>query len=92
MGQGACQGIEDAYYISNMLANTSSYVEAFSHFEKFRRKKVDYIVNTSWRFGQMAHSPIGQAFLRLVMKSTPSSVITQQMQKVYAIEDEGNII
>ncbi|GLR19890.1 FAD-dependent monooxygenase [Portibacter lacus] len=87
MGQGACQGIEDAYYISNLLAQSNlSPSETFHQFQKERRKKVDYIVNTSWQFGKMAHSSIGQPLMKLMMKWTPESVLNSQMNKLYAIE------
>ncbi len=86
MGQGACQGIEDAYYISNLLAQNNLSQETFKIFEQKRRTKVDYIVNNSWRFGKMAHSPIAQPIIKLLMKVTPEKVLTSQMGKVYSIE------
>ena len=37
MGQGACQGIEDAYYLSHLLAkHGANLAKAFSVFEKVR--------------------------------------------------------
>lgn len=86
MGQGACQGIEDAYYLSHSLSKHSQNTEkAFEEFQLKRRKKVDYVVNTSWQIGQMAHSKIGQPIMKLMMKITPESVIDSQMNKLYAI-------
>lgn len=87
MGQGACQGIEDAYHISRSLSESLQHPEAaFQQFQLHRRKKVDYIVNTSWQFGKMAHSPIGQSLMKLMMKMTPESVLNAQMNKLYAID------
>ncbi len=86
MGQGACQGIEDAYYFSRIWAEQQDYQKAFEVFEKTRRKKVDYIVNTSWRIGQVAHSGLGRALFSLVMKLTPESVLLQQMSKIYTLD------
>ncbi len=86
MGQGACQGIEDAYYISNLLVQNNLSQETFKIFERKRRAKVDYIVNTSWRFGQAAHSPIIQPIMKLMMKATPEKILTSQMNKVYQVE------
>lgn len=87
MGQGACQGIEDAYYLSLQLKNMTTSVEpAFQQFEQKRRKKVDSIVNNSWSFGKMAHHPIGQIFMKGLMKCTPSSVISKQMNTIFQIE------
>lgn len=88
MGQGACQGIEDAYYLSNCISKSpSDALTAFTEFQRKRRKKVDSIVNTSWQLGQMAHSKIGQPVMKLMMKLTPESVMNSQMNKLYAIEN-----
>lgn len=87
MGQGACQGIEDAYYISNVLKTaTSGLSDTFSQFEQKRRKKVDYVVNNSWRFGKMAHNPLAQSLMKGIMKLTPEKVMSEQMNKLYDIE------
>jgi 2-polyprenyl-6-methoxyphenol hydroxylase-like FAD-dependent oxidoreductase len=87
MGQGACQGIEDAYYLSHMLKNEPEDVEvAFAKFEHKRRKKVDFVVNNSWQFGKMVHNPVGQLIMRSLMKLTPEKTMSQQMNKLYDIE------
>ncbi len=86
MGQGACQGVEDAYYFSNILTQNSDYKKAFDQFEKERRKKVDYVVKTSWQFGKMAHSTIGQFFLKLAIKLTPEKTMITQMNELYSIK------
>lgn len=87
MGQGACQGIEDAYYLSNLICKSK---KPLSHllleFETKRRKKVDYVVNNSWQFGQMAHTPWKQAIVKTMMKITPEKVIHQQMNKLYQLQ------
>lgn len=86
MGQGACQGIEDAYYIAQCLSKTKAPNIAFENFENSRRKKVDYVVNNSWRFGKLAHNTLGQEILKLIMKATPDKVLSKQMMKLYNIE------
>ena len=87
MGQGACQGIEDAYYISKILSDSSQNTEiGFHKFQESRREKVNYIVNTSWQLGKMAHSLIGQPFLKIMMKLTPESVMSSQMNKLYTVK------
>ena len=86
MGQGACQGIEDAFYISHYLKQSSTTLEAFTAFEKQRRKKVDYVVNNSWNFGRMVHNKIGQLLLKRIMKITPEKVMSKQMNTLYAIK------
>ncbi len=86
MGQGAGQGIEDAFYISQALADHPDPNHAFKVFEANRRKKVDYVVNNSWRFGKMAHSASGRWFMRTMMRIMPEKAMKRQMQKLYAVE------
>ncbi len=86
MGQGAGQGIEDAYYLASHLKKSNLDTTAFKNFEVSRRKKVDYIVNTSWTIGRLAHSSIGRTILSNIMKITPNSVLKKQMTKLYTID------
>lgn len=87
MGQGAGQGIEDAFSLTNILAQNMDIEPSLALFESSRRAKVDYIVNNSWRFGQMAHSIIGQMILKAIVKLTPAKVMKQQMNKLYSIQE-----
>ena len=86
MGQGAGQGIEDAYYFANIFARDPNPATAFPAFESQRREKVDYVVNTSWRFGQLSHKGWGRFVLRSMMKLTPEKVMLKQMQKLFHID------
>ncbi|MCC5930001.1 MAG: FAD-dependent monooxygenase [Cyclobacteriaceae bacterium] len=86
MGQGACQGMEDAYYLSFFLKNKPSVNDAFMAFESFRRKKVDYVVNNSWLFGKMVHHPLGQTIMKVILKSTPERIIKKQTQHLYEVK------
>ncbi len=86
MGQGGCQGLEDAYFMARLLKESTTPAQAFSRFEQLRRKKVDYVVNTSWRFGRMAHQPLGQWFVRNLMKVVPPTIMARQMKKIYALD------
>jgi len=86
MGQGGCQGIEDAYYLSQWLAkDLPSPEQTFAAFEAFRRPKVDYVVNQSWRIGQMAHTPWQQWLLRRSMPLLPANMMQRQMARLYAM-------
>ncbi len=87
MGQGAGQGIEDAYYLANLLAKYNQIEYALDLFESTRREKVDFVVNNSWRFGKMAHSKWGQMTMKTLMKWTPEKVMKQQMNKLYSIQE-----
>lgn len=86
MGQGGAQGVEDAYYLANILSQNTDYNKAFSNFEQRRRSKVDFIVNNSWRFGQMSHSPFWQPIFKFLLWATPEKTMLKQMQKVFSID------
>ena len=85
MGQGAGQGIEDAYFISQAMAENTQPEEAFKVFEANRRKKVDYVVNNSWRFGKMAHSASGRWFMKTMMRIMPEKAMKRQMEKLFEV-------
>lgn len=86
MGQGACQGIEDAYYFSRLLSGKENPKEVFRIFEEKRRRKVDFIVNNSWQLGRLAHHPVGSPFVKLIMRLTPKKLIERQMHQLFAVE------
>lgn len=88
MGQGGAQGVEDAYYISNILSRIPDPQKAFACFENLRRKKVDMVVNTSWRFGQLSHNPLLQPLIKTGIRMTPKKMLIKQMQELYALPAE----
>lgn len=87
MGQGAAQAIEDAYYLSNLIAANPDK-NIFAEFEQKRRKKVDMIVNQSWSTGQMAHWKRGRGFRNLLVKILPSSILEKKLMQVYTLEKQ----
>lgn len=86
MGQGAGQGIEDGYCISQALAQNPDPQQAFKEFEAGRRKKVDYVVNNSWRFGKMAHSASGRWIMKTLMRIMPERAVKKQMEKLFQVQ------
>lgn len=86
MGQGAAQGIEDAFSLSQCLRQSPDVEAALQAFEKMRRVKVDQVVNTSWQIGRLAHHPIGQPLMKTMIKLTPSSVVARQLARLYTVE------
>lgn len=64
LGQGACQAIEDAYVLGELLKKYD-VAKAFQLYPVIRRKKAHFVVNTSWKFGKLAqlNNPFG-IFLR----------------------------
>ncbi len=85
MGQGACQAIEDAYTIGELLRKEKPMEQVFSHFEKLRMKKAHMIVNTSWMLGKVAHleNPVGIWSRNMLMRAIPKSANYRQLETIF---------
>ncbi|AIM61385.1 Zeaxanthin epoxidase [Cellulophaga lytica] len=87
MGQGGAQAIEDAYFLSKIIAaNTKD--SPFKEFQKVRYKKVNSIVNQSWITGKVAHLGFGSKIRNMVFKNLPKSLIDKKMHFVYRLDNE----
>lgn len=88
MGQGACQAIEDAYTIGQLLDPGRPMGEVFAGYERLRLKKAHSIVKTSWRIGKAAHmkSNLGIWLRNTMMRSLPASANTRQLHRIFDIE------
>lgn len=86
MGQGACQSIEDAYVIGKLLEANKDYQSVFEEFQKIRRKKVDYIVNTSWKIGRISQWEKGNILRNFVMRMIPESINQKMIEKILKLE------
>ncbi|WP_089119584.1 FAD-dependent monooxygenase, partial [Cellulophaga lytica] len=87
MGQGGAQAIEDAYFLSKIIAaNTTD--SPFKEFQKVRYKKVNSIVNQSWITGKVAHLGFGSKIRNMVFKNLPKSLIDKKMHFVYRLDNE----
>ncbi|PQJ71999.1 FAD-dependent monooxygenase [Polaribacter butkevichii] len=85
MGQGGAQAIEDAFYLSKLIA-TYKDENVFELFQQKRQKKVSLVVNQSWTTGKMAHLKYGQTFRNFILKSVPKKIIDKKMIALYQIE------
>lgn len=87
LGQGACQGIEDAYVLGELFKKYTNLPEIFSKYEDLRVKKAHYIVNTSWMIGKMAHitPPFIIQARNLGLKLMPQLINKSQMKKIFDI-------
>ena len=86
MGQGACQSIEDAYVLGKLLEKSKDFNSIFEEFQKIRRKKVDHIVNTSWKIGQISQWEKGNTLRNLVMRLIPESTNQKMIEKILKLE------
>lgn len=89
LGQGACQAIEDAYVIGQLIDKGMDLDQVFENYERLRRKKALWVVNTSWQIGKMAHwtNPFLVGLRNLILRSTPASVHAKQMEKIFQLND-----
>jgi 2-polyprenyl-6-methoxyphenol hydroxylase-like FAD-dependent oxidoreductase len=87
MGQGACQAVEDAYVLANLLAQEKTVEDAFVAYEKLRIKKAHFIVNSSWTLGKVAHykNPLAVWLRNNVLKVMPQWMNEKQMDKVFKL-------
>lgn len=87
MGQGACQAIEDAYTIGQLLNHGKPIEQVFSEYERLRMKKAHTIVYTSWALGKVAHleNPLGIWLRNTLMRAIPKSANYKQLEMVFDI-------
>lgn len=92
LGQGACQAIEDAYVLGELLKK-HSVEDAFKRYPALRIKKAHNIVNTSWQIGKMAHisNPLAIFMRNAVMKMTPESIMVKRFQDLYTLAELVNV-
>ncbi len=85
LGQGACQAIEDAYVIGQLLDKGISIENTFQKYETIRKKKAHTIVNTSWTLGKLAHieNSLGVSIRNFVIKNMPKSAGKKQMDMIF---------
>lgn len=88
MGQGACQGIEDAVVLAECLKKFSKAEIAFNQFQQKRIKRTHFIVEQSRKMGAVAQlenrviNPVRNTALRML----PTSVFEKQLSKLFDIE------
>lgn len=88
LGQGACQAIEDAFYLAQFMDKYKSD-KAFEAFETFRKKKVLSVVNTSWKLGKMAQlsNPLLTFARNSALKLTPDSISKKQSAAMFELAE-----
>lgn len=87
LGQGACQAIEDAYALAELLASGKSMEDAFVLYEKLRMKKAHDIVKRSRAVGKISHieNSTGIWLRNTLMKILPASANNKLLDKIFDI-------
>lgn len=88
LGQGACQAIEDAWYLSKALTQFSDTEQALQYYQEKRFAKANKIVSLSRNVGNIAHASgfIGRGIRNLMMKTAPASYMRRQNEYIFNIE------
>lgn len=86
LGQGGCQGLEDAAILAAFVDASSDLATAFDRFAAFRRPRVQSLVRESMRIGQVLNLRPG--FLSGVVSRAsalvPEAVLTRHLASVAA--------
>lgn len=89
LGQGACQAIEDAYYLSKSLESENSLQKAFKKFEERRIARTRKITHHSRILGKVAQidNPILCSIRNKMLSITPSAIHEQKLRSVFTLEE-----
>ena len=86
LGQGGCQGLEDAAILASFVDQSSDLATAFARFAEFRKPRVRSLVRESTRIGQVLNLRPA-ALSALVGRATalvPEAVLTRHLATVAA--------
>lgn len=92
LGQGACQAIEDAYILGELMQK-HDIQKAFEMYPEIRRKKAHFVVNTSWKFGGLAQieNKFGQQFRNFIVKNFISKRSQEkQLEHLFQLDEIPN--
>ncbi|SON52152.1 FAD-dependent monooxygenase [Vibrio tapetis] len=102
LGQGACQGIEDAYVLAHCLArylepNTpkeapldrQALKHALAQYQQLRLSKAHYVVNTSWKMGKVSQwqHPVLAKTRNALFRLMPDKLNEMQSRKLFTLAD-----
>lgn len=88
LGQGACQAIEDAFVLGELLNRGIDLGNSFKDYEKLRKKKAQIIVKSSWHIGKLAHieNQYGIWIRNKIMRMMPKTVNKKQMDMIFDLK------
>jgi 2-polyprenyl-6-methoxyphenol hydroxylase-like FAD-dependent oxidoreductase len=84
LGQGGCQGLEDAAILAHFVDQTDDLAAAFARFERFRRPRVRALVRESANIGKIVNlrpAVLSAAAIRATVL-VPEAVLTRHMATV----------
>jgi 2-polyprenyl-6-methoxyphenol hydroxylase-like FAD-dependent oxidoreductase len=85
LGQGGCQGLEDAAILASFVDRTDDLASAFSQFSAFRRPRVRSLVRESKTIGQIVNlPPLLSAAATRVTVLAPEALVTRHLATIAA--------
>lgn len=86
LGQGACQAIEDAWFLAEQLSSANNINTSLLNFQNKRIEKTAFITNTSWLFSQMTNtSGWMKTIVKFTLRFTPDIINKKQLDKIYTV-------
>ena len=86
MGQGGCQGVEDAYALALCMAEEADIQKAFYKLQQLRKARAEFIVKNSRIMGKVGYlTGLAGAIRNAVIRLTPVAITEQQFCKVYTL-------
>lgn len=88
LGQGACQAVEDAYVLGQLLGTGVPASKAFREYENLRRRKAQEIVDTSWKLGKIAQleNPLAIQLRNVVLLNLPERLSWRQLDRIFSLD------
>ncbi|HLZ25538.1 MAG TPA: FAD-dependent monooxygenase [Ktedonobacterales bacterium] len=82
LGQGACQAIEDAYFLAESLRSAPTITSALQRYEAQRINRANAIVQRSWQQGWIAQAehPLAVRARDTLVRLAPQRIFLKQMQ------------
>ena len=92
LGQGGAMAVEDALALADAFQELGLNQASWERFEQRRRKKVNWIVSTSWSIGKICHlrNPLLRWLRNSALKMTPDSVTQKQFRQIYSLESSSD--
>ena len=89
LGQGACQAIEDGWFIAKALGTGVKIEGALRAYETLRAPRTAWIVNQSRRFGEVGQwsNPFMVWLRPKIIRSTPKSTYNRQYERLFTLAD-----
>ncbi|MCV7281231.1 FAD-dependent monooxygenase [Mycolicibacterium flavescens] len=85
LGQGGCQGLEDAAILARFVADAQDLGSAFARFAAFRRRRVEGIVGESRLIGRVVNlPPLLSALASRATVLAPEALLTRHLASVAA--------